>query len=38
LRFDRAEGATSFVFQELFPRLMSGDSNKPLKSDPVDDD
>jgi hypothetical protein len=34
LRFDRAEGAASFVFQELFPRLMSGDSNKPLKNGP----
>jgi hypothetical protein len=37
LRFDRAEGETSFVFQELLPCLMSGDSNKPLKSDPKDD-
>jgi hypothetical protein len=34
LRFDRAEGATDFVFQALFPRLMSGDSNKPLRNDP----
>jgi hypothetical protein len=38
LRLDRADGATTFVFQELFPRLMSGDSNKPLKSDPMDED
>jgi len=37
LRFDRAAGATTFVFQELLPCLMSGDSNKPLKSDPKDD-
>jgi hypothetical protein len=37
LRFDRAEGTTDFVFTELHPCLMSGDSNKPLKSDPADD-
>ncbi len=36
LRFDRAAGATDFVFRELFPCLMSGDSNKPLKGDPKD--
>ena len=34
LRFDRAEGETDFSFTELHPCLMSGDSNKPLKSDP----
>lgn len=30
LRFDRPDGATGFAFQELFPMLLSGDSNKPL--------
>ncbi|HEY4165122.1 MAG TPA: histidine phosphatase family protein [Reyranella sp.] len=30
LRFDRPDGATSFAFQELFPMLLSGDSDKPL--------
>jgi hypothetical protein len=30
LRFDRADGATGFAFQELFPMLLSGDSDKPL--------
>ena len=30
LRFDRADGATGFDFQELFPMLLSGDSAKPL--------
>jgi hypothetical protein len=35
LRFDRADGATDFVFQELFPQLMSGDSDTPLKNDPA---
>jgi hypothetical protein len=34
LRFVRAEGETDFCFTELRPCLMSGDSNKPLKSDP----
>jgi hypothetical protein len=38
LRFDRAANAATFVFKELFPCLMSGDSNKPLKSDPKDAD
>jgi hypothetical protein len=38
LRFDRAAGATDFVFQELHPCLMSGDSTKPLKDDPKDND
>jgi hypothetical protein len=37
LRFDRADGATDFVFQALFPQLMSGDSGKPLKNDPKGD-
>ena len=37
LRFVRAAGATDFSFTELHPCLMSGDSNKPLKSDPDDD-
>jgi hypothetical protein len=30
LRFDRADGASSFAFTELFPMLLSGDSGKPL--------
>lgn len=30
LRFDRPDGAPKFAFRELFPMLMSGDSNKPL--------
>jgi len=30
LRFDRADGETKFAFRELFPRLLSGDSDKPL--------
>jgi hypothetical protein len=30
LRLDRADGAQGFAFQQLFPMLMSGDSNKPL--------
>ena len=33
LRFDRAAGATDFTFTELFPCLMPGDSDKPLKDD-----
>ncbi|CAL77493.1 conserved hypothetical protein [Bradyrhizobium sp. ORS 278] len=37
LRFDRAAGGTGFVFNELHPCLMPGDSAKPLKSDPVDE-
>jgi len=37
LRFDRATDATDFTFTELFPCLMPGDSNKPLKSDPKDE-
>jgi len=37
LRFDRAAGATDFTFTELFPCLMPGDSDKPLKSDPKDE-
>lgn len=36
LRFDRAAGATDFVFTELYPCLMPGDSTKPLKDDPGD--
>lgn len=34
LRFDRAEGATPFVFTELFPCLMPGDSTQPVQNDP----
>ncbi|CCE08381.1 conserved hypothetical protein [Bradyrhizobium sp. STM 3843] len=37
LRFDRKAGETEFRFKELFPCLMPGDSNKPLKNDPKDE-
>ncbi|XUM21483.1 histidine phosphatase family protein [Bradyrhizobium oligotrophicum S58] len=37
LRFDRAAGAAEFKFTELYPCLMPGDSDKPLKSDPKDE-
>ncbi|UFZ05202.1 histidine phosphatase family protein [Bradyrhizobium ontarionense] len=37
LRFDRAAGEIDFTFTELFPCLMPGDSNKPLKNDPIDE-
>lgn len=30
LRLDQPDGASGFAFQELFPMLLSGDSNKPL--------
>jgi hypothetical protein len=30
LRFDRPDGGSSFAFTELFPMLLSGDSDKPL--------
>ena len=30
LRFDRAKGDDKFSFKELFPKLLSGDSDKPL--------
>jgi hypothetical protein len=30
LRFDRAEGAAEFSFCQLFPKLLWGDSDKPL--------
>ena len=36
LRFECAAGDQEFVFKELYPCLMPGDSNKPLKSDPKD--
>ncbi|MGJ5149456.1 histidine phosphatase family protein [Bradyrhizobium sp. HKCCYLR1023] len=36
LRFDRADGGAEFTFSELYPCLMPGDSDKPLKSDPMD--
>jgi hypothetical protein len=36
LRFVRAAGATDFVFTELHPCLMSGDSTEALNSDPKD--
>jgi hypothetical protein len=36
LRFECTAGATQFEFKELYPCLMPGDSNKPLKSDPKD--
>jgi hypothetical protein len=32
LRFDRADADTAFVFRELYPCLLSGDSNKPVDS------
>jgi hypothetical protein len=37
LRFDRAADATDFQFTELYPMLMPGDSDKPLRSDPKGD-
>lgn len=30
LRFERAKGDDKFAFKELFPKLLSGDSEKPL--------
>jgi hypothetical protein len=30
LRLDRPDGATRFAFRQLFPMLLSGDSDKPL--------
>ncbi|MGY3482777.1 hypothetical protein ACVW1C_000660 [Bradyrhizobium sp. USDA 4011] len=30
LRFERAKGDDKFAFKELFPKLLSGDSDKPL--------
>jgi hypothetical protein len=30
LRLDRPDGATGFAFRELFPMLLSGDSDEPL--------
>ena len=36
LRFACAAGASQFVFTELYPCLMPGDSDKPLKDDPKD--
>ncbi|MBR0870856.1 histidine phosphatase family protein [Bradyrhizobium tropiciagri] len=30
LRFDRAKGDDKFAFKELYPKLLSGDSDKPL--------
>lgn len=37
LRFDRAAGTSQFVFTEMYPQLMPGDSDKPLKDDPKDE-
>jgi hypothetical protein len=37
LRFECAAGDQELVFKELYPCLMPGDSDKPLKSDPKDD-
>jgi hypothetical protein len=31
LRFDRADPASPWIFRQLFPRLLSGDSDTPLK-------
>lgn len=36
LRFACAAGASQFLFTEMYPQLMPGDSSKPLKDDPVD--
>lgn len=36
LRFCREDGASQFAFTELHPCLMPGDSDKPLKDDPID--
>src|SRR5262249_27762458 len=36
LRFECVAGDQQLVFKELYPCLMPGDSNKPLKSDPTD--
>jgi hypothetical protein len=36
LRLERAAGDQELVFKELYPCLMPGDSDKPLKSDPKD--
>jgi hypothetical protein len=33
LRFDRAVGSTKFAFRELYPRLLSGDSDQPLDNE-----
>ncbi|GCC46003.1 hypothetical protein chiPu_0030246 [Chiloscyllium punctatum] len=30
LRFERAKGDDKFAFKELFPKLLFGDSSKPL--------
>ena len=30
LRLDRADGASGFAFRQLFPKLLSGDSDTPL--------
>jgi hypothetical protein len=30
LRFDRADGADTMVFKPLYPKLLAGDSNKPV--------
>jgi hypothetical protein len=30
LRFDRADGAATMVFKPLYPKLLSGDSKKPV--------
>jgi hypothetical protein len=32
LRFDRSAGADAFAFRELYPRLLSGDSDAPLSA------
>ncbi|WP_315720023.1 MULTISPECIES: histidine phosphatase family protein [unclassified Bradyrhizobium] len=37
LKFDRGADGTEFEFTELYPCLMPGDSDKPLKSDPKDE-
>jgi len=30
LRFDRAKGDDKFAYKELYPKLLSGDSDTPL--------
>jgi hypothetical protein len=35
LRFNRADGAARFTYRELYPRLLSGDSDTPLPKDPT---
>ena len=36
MRFDRPNGAAKFTYRELYPRLLSGDSDTPLPKGPID--